>query len=65
MVTSEKPFFEPEKNAAGTSHKITGWVTQSSVKSTTGTSPATGDAVSFTATQPVEAPSAKIATQPV
>ena len=66
VVTSWKPFFDP---AASTSQKITSLVTQSSVVTTIGTSPvqATGEAASLTATQPVEAPCAKmrIATQPV
>ena len=69
VVTSEKPFFVPEKNGAGTSQKITGLVTQPSVLSDTSTCPVqtTGHAASFTATQPVEAPGArmKTATQPV
>ena len=64
VVTSEKPFFDPEKNAASTSQKITGLVTQPSVLSTTGTShvQATGRAASFTATQPVEGPGARVIT---
>ena len=66
VVTSEKPFFDP---AAGTGPRITGLVTQPLVVYTTGTSPvqATGDAASFTTAQPIEAPGArmKTATQPV
>ena len=69
VVTNEKPFFDPEKNAASTSQTITGLVTQPSVLPTTGTSPvqATGHVAIFTATQLVEAPGARVitATQPV
>ena len=66
-VTSEKPFFDP---AAGTSKKNTGLVTQPSEVVTTcaSTVQPTGDVVaSLTATQPVEAPGAKmrVAIQPV
>ena len=67
MVTSEKPSFDAEENAAGTSKMTTGLVTQPSVLPTTSISPvqATSEAASFTATQPVEVPGAKVATQPV
>ena len=61
MLTSEKPFFDP---VAGTSPKIAGLVTQPSVVSTTGTShvQATRNVASFTATQPVAPPDARMKT---
>ena len=59
MVTSEKPFFDP---AASTSQQIVGLATWPSVVSTTSTSPvqATWDVTNFSATQPVEAPGARL-----
>ena len=54
-----------EKNAARTSNQTTGLFTQPSVWPTTGTShvQATGDAVSFTAIQPVQTPCARFTLQ--
>ena len=52
VLTSERPFFEPEKIVTSTSSvQTTSLVTQPSVISSTGTSPvqATGQAGSFTA----------------